>query len=100
MKIKETQFELPSGKGAKRKARKKAFQNLLSDGIRNYILVEVWSKKGLCQYKVRVIVEKETNQMFMQEFNFGKQNEFDYKYSETAIHRNDPRIPNEVRNWY
>lgn len=100
MKIPETQFDLPSGRGAKRKARKKAFQNLVTKGIRNYILVQVWSKKGLCQYQVMVYIEKETSQMKLQEFTFGHRNEFTCKYSETLIHRNDPRIPNEVRNWY
>jgi hypothetical protein len=100
MKIKETEFDLPSGRGAKRKARKKAFQNLATEGIRNYILVQVWSKKKIYQYEVMVYVEKETGVMKMQEFKFNGPKRKDYTYSETSIHRNDPRIPNDVRKWY
>jgi hypothetical protein len=38
--------------------------------------------------------------MKMQEFQHNGSKRVDYTYSETSINRNDPRIPNEVRNWY
>lgn len=100
MKITETQFDLPSGRGAKRKARKKAFQNLLTEGMRNYVQVVVWAKSGFEYYSVMIYVDKETSVMKMQEFQHNGPKRLDYKYSEVTIHRNDPRIPSEVRNWY
>lgn len=100
MKIIKSEFDFIAGKGAIRKARKQAFLNLVTEGIRNYILVAVWSKAGNITYEVMIYVEKETGIMKMQEFRFNGPKRKDYKFSEITIHRNDPRIPNEVKNWY
>ena len=100
MKIIESEFDFIAKKGAKRKARKQAFRNLVTEGIRNYILVVVWAKSGYASYEVMIYVEKETGIMKMQEFRFNGQKRKDYKFSEIIIHRNDPRIPSEVKSWY
>ena len=91
---------LVARKGAKRKAQKQAFKNLVTEGIRNYILVSVYGKSGYASYEVMIYISKETGIMHMQEFRFNGPKRKDSTFSEVRIHPNDPRIPNEVREWY
>ena len=100
MKIIESEFDFIARKGAISRARKQAFKNLLTKGMRNYVQVVVWAKSGFEYYAVMVYVDKETSVMKMQEFKHNGPKRLNYKYSEVTIHRNDSRIPNEVRNWY
>jgi len=93
-------YDLYAGKGSKRKARKIAFQTLLEKGLRNLYTIDVWSKKKDLVYSVMVYVDKETKEMIMSEIFSNGRKMKNRTFLETIIHRNDPRIPNEVRNWY
>ena len=68
MKIIESEFDFIARKGAISRARKQAFKNLLTKGMRNYVQVVVWAKSGFEYYAVMVYVDKETSVMKMQEF--------------------------------
>lgn len=71
MKVIENEFVVKAGRGAFRKARKKAFALLITHGYRNYISVEVCCKRvikeSIWQLGVGVIynctlwIEKHTN---------------------------------------
>lgn len=77
MKVIETEFTVKAGRGAFRKARKKAFALLKTHGIRNYLEVEVHTKRSISNnkdwmtggvtYCCMVYVEKHTENVWMQE---------------------------------
>lgn len=86
MRIIENEFTVKAGRGAFRKARKKAFALLKTHGHRNYISVEVISKRGEYNsnwqlhkhaiYECMIYVEKHTENVRMYEFfRHGKYNE-------------------------
>lgn len=98
------EFAITAGKGMKRKAIRKAFQNLSECGVGNYDEVCVYTKQNfqnknwkLPIYEVMIRVAKNSDKMIMTEaIHMNDQ----YVLIKTNIPRNDPRIPVSVRNDY
>ena len=98
------EFVITAGKGMKRKAIRKAFQNLNECGVGTFNSVCVHTKQNFQNknwkfplYEVMIRVAKNSDKMIMTEV-IRVNNKF--VINETNIHRNDPRIPVSVRNDY
>ena len=78
MQIIEHQFTVKAGRGAFRKARKKASALLKTHGVRNCLTVDVVSKKGWIIGHCMMYVCKETDheeiegRLYLSIFQFGK----------------------------
>lgn len=99
------EWTIVSGKGTKRKAIKKAFQNLHEYGIGNWNTVSVLSKQNFQNkhwksplYEVMIRASKSSNELFMREYKWTKGNYLGV--TTTHIHKNDPRIPIGCKNQF